>query len=85
MSTDKMTAPTPAAVRWAMRINYDEGTPEERAAYFADERGSEDMLADHIRAIAQEMRERAGACETLLNIDEATSLRLFADRLEGKQ
>lgn len=97
MSTDKMTAPTPAAVRWAMRINYDEGTPEERAAYFADERGSEDMLADHIRAIAQEMR--AESIAMLVNthdpfvepgtreaeIAAAKLLAVFADKLEGKQ
>ena len=80
-----MTAPTPAAVRFLLR-SIGEGTLEEETAYLADDRGDEDILADHSRAIAEDLRTQANICE-----DQEGSylsplmLRTFADRLEGKQ
>lgn len=76
-----MTAPTPAAVRFVLKTIGD-GTLEEETAYLADERGSEEMLADHIRAIAEEMRAEAECWED--NRAYRRTLLHFADKLEGK-
>ena len=90
-----MTAPTPAAVRFLLR-SIGEGTLEEETAYLADERGAEDILADHIRAIAEEMRAEAIAMQVNTHdpfvepgtreaeIAAAKRLAVFADKLEGK-
>ena len=91
-----MTAPTPAAVRFVLKT-IGEGTLEEETAFLADERYSQDILRDHIRAVAAEMRAKAKA--TRLNtvdpfmsiavrnaeISEAQLLERFADRLEGRE
>ena len=96
MSTDKMTAPTPAAVRFVLKT-IGEGTLEEETAFLADERYSQDILRDHIRAVAQEMR--AESIAMLVNthdpfvepgtreaeITAAKLLAVFADRLEGRE
>ena len=89
-----MSAPTPAAVRFVLKTIGD-GTLEEETAYLADERGSEEMLADHIRAIAEEMRAEAQTAEAKSNTmpliaaevaqKYADTLCVFADKLEGKE
>ena len=82
-----MTPPTPAAVRYALRTNYDDTTLLERGAYLADERDEMDLLSDHIRAVCAEMRDEATDCvgsdwEPVAVMD---MLRSFADRLEGRE
>ena len=78
-----MTPPTPAAVRFVLGSS--ERTPEEMHAFMKDERYSEYILADHIRAIAQEMRDHAEKYESDGWYTAGESLRVFADKLEGKQ
>ena len=82
-----MTPPTPAAVRYALRTNYDDTTLLERGAYLADERDEMDLLSDHIRAIAQEMRAVVpdGSVTTFFEARLGTIMHEFADKLEGRE
>lgn len=89
--------PTPAAVRAALKAAHESLTVEEAHAFMQEKRYTEDILRDHIHAIAQEMRAEAKA--TRLNtvdpfmsiavrnaeISEAQLLERFADRLEGRE
>ena len=83
-----MTPPTPAAVRAAIaRAGSD--TEWTRSAvqgrdYETQSSADRRYLADHIRALAQEMREVADKCEDANEHEEARSLRFYADRLEGR-
>jgi hypothetical protein len=65
-----MTPPTPAAVRVALT---DEVTILKDV----------DVLRDHIRAVAQEMRGRAVDLKVGYNEAGCIELRRFADKLEG--
>lgn len=92
-----MTTPTPAAVRAALKAAHESCTVEEAHAFRQEKRYTEDILRDHIRAVAAEMRAKAKA--TRLNtvdpfmsiavrnaeISEAQLLERFADRLEGRE
>lgn len=92
-----MTPPAPAAVRCALTKDGDVVTPGELLASVADKRPESQVLRDHIRAVAAEMRAKAKA--TRLNtvdpfmsiavrnaeISEAQLLERFADRLEGRE
>jgi hypothetical protein len=96
-----MSAPTPAAVRYAIACGnfteFGKRTQEEIEAYEAYPDDSEGILRDHIRVVAAEMRAKAKA--TRLNtvdpfmsiavrnaeISEAQLLERFADRLEGRE
>ena len=62
-------------------------TAEESRALCADNRLTDELLRDHIRAIAQEMRSVIphGSKVTLSEAIHASVLNSFADRLEGKQ
>ena len=82
-----MTLPTPAAVRAAMKETSEGCTAEESRALCADNRLTDELLRDHIRAIAQEMRSVIphGSKVTLSEAIHASVLNSFADRLEGKQ
>ena len=76
--------PTPAAVRFVLKT-IGEGTLEEETAFLADERYSQDILRDHIRAIAKDLRAQANICEEQEgSYLSPLMLRTFADRLEGK-
>lgn len=80
-----MKAPTPAAVRCALAQDGDVVTPGELLASVADKRPESQVLRDHIRAIAQEMR---GQQDQWPNWDAQDVWSLFkelADKLEGKQ
>lgn len=78
-----MSAPTPAAVRFVLKPG--EATPEERAAYYTGGRARENVLREHIRAVASQLRSEAIGSED--SDWEATAvvdmLRRFADKLEG--
>ena len=92
-----MTAPTPAAVRAAMKTGTERLTEEEGNALRDDLRFFETILRDHIRAVAAEMR--AESIAMLVNthdpfvepgtreaeITAAKLLAVFADRLEGRE
>ena len=80
-----MTPPTPAAVRAAMKETSEGCTAEESRALCADNRLTDELLRDHIRAIAQEMRDHAEKYESDGWYTAGESLRVFADKLEGKQ
>lgn len=84
-----MSAPTPAAVRAAMKLSWEECTSEERNAWKAYPIGDDGILRDHIRAVAAEMRRNADIAVPqtvgLGQICPATLLRAYADKLEGKQ
>ena len=60
-------------------------TAEESRALCADNRLTDELLRDHIRAVCAEMREKADMHGELDEVGYYTSLRRFADRLEGKQ
>lgn len=80
-----MKAPTPAAVRGALK-HYLFRTSGESNAVCADARCPYDILRDHISAVASNLRSEAiGSADSDW---EATAvvdmLRRFADRLEGK-
>lgn len=89
-----MSAPTPAAVRAALKYIGNPLTPEEREAYHADPRGAIGVMRDHIRAVAQEMRAEADEYTKLaqgsvyelaeFRLRTAKTLGRFADKLEGK-
>lgn len=91
-----MTPPTPAAVRGALKPTHESLTPEENRELYYDERDATDLLRDHIRAVAAEMRTEAIAmrvnavdpfatgAERNAEIAEAQTLEKFADRLEGR-
>jgi hypothetical protein len=81
----KNNPPTPAAVRAAMKPPIEPLTPEENRAVFHDDRSGEAILRDHIRAVAQEMKATADEAEDSNEHEAAKYLRVFADRLEGKQ
>ena len=84
-----MSAPATAAVRFVLMGG--EGTPEEHRAFMKDERHAEDILADHIRSVAAEMRKESeewyaasmkhGGNQAMT--DHASSLEKFADKLEA--
>ena len=81
-----MTPPTPAAVRCGLTHPKFEGvTIEEAEALAGDPRTGGEVLRDHIRAIAQEMRDHAEKYESDGWYTAGESLRVFADKLEGKQ
>ena len=82
-----MTPPTPAAVRAAMKETSEGCTAEESRALCADNRLTDELLRDHIRAVAQEMRSVIphGSKVTLSEAIHASVLNSFADKLEGKQ
>ena len=81
-----MTPPTPAAVRCALAHPEFEGvTMEEAQALKSDPRTAGEALRDHIRAVAQEMKATADEAEDSNEHEAAKYLRVFADRLEGKQ
>lgn len=91
-----MTTPTPAAVRAALKAAHESCTVEEAHAFMQEKRYTEDILRDHIRAVAQEIRTEAIAmrvnavdpfatgAERNAEIAEAQTLEKFADRLEGR-
>lgn len=93
-----MTAPTPAAVRYAIACGnfteFGKRTQEEIEAYEAYHDDSEGILRDHIRAIAEEMRAEADEYTKLaqgsvyelaeFRLRTAKTLGRFADKLEGK-
>jgi len=62
-------------------------TLEEERAFFADDRGySHDILRDHIRAVAADLRAQASICEEQDgSYLSPLMLRTFADRLEGRE
>ena len=80
-----MTPPTPAAVRAAMKETSEGCTAEESRALCADNRLTDELLRDHIRALAQEMARVADEAEDSNEHEAAKYLRDFADKLEGKQ
>ena len=80
-----MTPPTPAAVRAARKAAHESCTVEEAHAFMQEKRYTEDILRDHIRAVAQEMKATADEAEDSNEHEAAKYLRVFADRLEGKQ
>ena len=80
-----MTPPTPAAVRAAMKEASEGCTAEESRAFCADNRFPEEILRDHIRAIAAGMRNLGDAMTVDRTAAEVRQvLREYADRLEGK-
>ena len=79
------TPPNPAAVRAAMKETSEGCTAEESRALCADNRLTDELLRDHIRAVAQEMKATADEAEDSNEHEAAKYLRVFADRLEGKQ
>ena len=99
MSTDKMTAPTPAAVIGAMArslTDVETVRPIHGADYESSASIDRRTLASHIRAIAEEMREVAKTLDGVFpgtrDIvfcwqagEYATHLRTLADKLEGKE
>ena len=82
-----MTPPTPAAVRCALTQPKFEGvTIEEAEALAGDPRTGGDILRDHIRAVAQEMRAtipRNDTDLTMCGMLIRDLLNGFADKLEG--
>ena len=74
-----MTPPTPAAVRAALN---DDSEVEYESVFY---RSNRIVLRDHIRAVAQEMKATADEAEDSNEHEAAKYLRVFADRLEGKQ
>ena len=81
-----MTPPTPAAVRAAMKETSEGCTAEESRALCADDRLTDELLRDHIRAVAQEMKAEANVSMNINGISaHSEALRHFADKLEGKQ
>jgi len=50
-----------------------------------DPRDDSEILRDHIHAVAQEMKATADEAEDSNEHEAAKYLRVFADRLEGKQ
>ena len=83
----KNNPPTPAAVRAAMKETSEGCTAEESRALCADNRLTDELLRDHIRAVAQEMRSVIphGSKVTLSAAMHASVLNSFADRLEGRE
>ena len=79
------TPPLPAAVRAAMKETSEGCTAEESRALCADNRLTDELLRDHIRAVAQEMARVADEAEDSNEHEAAKYLRDFADKLEGKQ
>lgn len=86
----KNNPPTPAAVRAAIaRAGSD--TEWTRSAvqgrdYETQSSADRRYLADHIRALAQEMRAEANVSMNINGISaHSEALRHFADKLEGKQ
>ena len=89
--------PTPAAVRAAMKPPGVSCTDEEEHAFMQEKRYSADILRDHIRAIAAEMRAESIAMQVNTHdpfvepgtreaeITAAKLLAVFADRLEGRE
>jgi len=92
--------PTPAAVRAAIRYSrgFDDClTADEQHALSHEERVTDEILADHIRAITAEMRAESIAMHVNTHdpfvepgtreaeITAAKLLAVFADKLEGKQ
>lgn len=86
-----MNAPTPGAVRAAMKDSSDDFTEEEEANA-DEERSDRGVLADHIRAMADELRE-TGSIVVMAGgvggvVDAKGTAKIFgelADKLEGKQ
>ena len=78
-----MSAPTPAAVRAAMKLSWEACTSEEQNAWKAYPIGDDGILRNHIRAVAQEMRAKADIHEGYDEIQQADTLREFANKLEG--
>ena len=89
-----MNAPAPAAVRAAMKLAI-HITQEEAAAYTLDKRLDGQLLTDHIRALAAEMRADADEFAKLaqgsaielaeFRLRTAEILNRFADKMEGEQ
>lgn len=90
-----MSAPTPAAVMAAMKDSWDACTSEEMAAWRAAPHSDREVLCDHIRAVAAEMRAESIAMQVNAmdpfcrpetreaEIAAAKLLAVFADKLEG--
>jgi len=90
-----MTTPTPAAVRAALKAAHESCTVEEAHAFMQEKRYTEDILRDHIRAVAQEIRTEAIAMRVnavdpftapaVRDAERAAAqmLKRFADKLEG--
>ena len=89
--------PTPAAVRAALKAAHESCTVEEAHAFMQEKRYTEDILRDHVHAIAAEMRAESIAMQVNTHdpfvepgtreaeIAAAKRLAVFADKLEGKQ
>lgn len=78
-----MNPPTPIAVRAALK-KVTERTPEENAVIASERRFTDEILKDHIRAVAAEMRHSAGVRESYDETIIADVLSTFANKLEGK-
>ena len=81
-----MTTPTPAAVRAAFKPVV-KRTDADADAIINSRRMVAEILRDHIRSIAAEMRAVIphGSKVTLSEAVHASVLNSFADKLEGKQ